>query len=372
MSELTIDQKIAADMSAQYAESLGVPAFTKTEPIIEPVIEPVVEPVKVSEPVIEPVVIKEEIVADPIKSFEDHLAERSGGKYKKWEDIEQELTPKEVFANEKIKKLNELALKGVDVSSKEFFELQSLDFEKMDKPEDVLFERWKRSEDGKGLSEKVIRHEINKKYNVEAWATKEAEDMTDDDIANREKMVRDFNESKNWLGNYKNERLLEKQIDPSEVKALADAKDQNLKNWDAFVESDLVSKITKLSTPISYKDEADKTVESVIDFPVSEKTRKEVGEMMKQLPRNSNAFFDQFKKQDGTRDHEAFALMMLKAKSFDEARALSYSAGAEQRALVIEKASKNTNFTPGESNGGKKQFTTMAEAQANAIKNMKF
>lgn len=375
--ELTIDEKMAAGFAAQYAESFGK-QIENVEPKVEPVIEPKVEPVieAKKEPIIEPKVEPKvepviEPKVEPVKSFEELLAERSGGKFTKWEDIEQELTPKEVFANEKIKKLNEYAQKGIDVTSKEFLELQSIDFEGMNDVENILFEKWKRSDDGKGLSDKVIRHEINKKYNVDAWSEKEDSELTDDDIANREKMLRDSRESKNWLVNYKNERLLETKVDPVQAKAMADAQEQQLKNWDLFVDSNVVNKITKLSTPISYKDETDKLVESVMEVPVAEKYRKEVGEIMKQLPRNSNAFFDQFKKADGTRDHEGLALMMLKAKMFDEARALSYSAGAEQRALVIEKAAKNTNFKPAESQGRTKPFATIAEAQADAIKNMK-
>ncbi|MES2395803.1 MAG: hypothetical protein V4549_07360 [Bacteroidota bacterium] len=372
--ELTIEQKIAADMSASYAEHIGAnvpPVVPPVEPPVPPV-EPPVEPPPVVPPVVPPVEPPVPPVEPPVeKTFEDYLAERSGGKYKKWEDVEVELTPKEIFANEKIKHLNDLAEKGVDVTSREFLELQSLDFDKMDKVEDILFEKWKRGEEGKGLSERTIRYEINKKYNVNEWTNKEAADLTEDDIANREKMFRDSNESKSWLTNYKNERVLEKTIDPSEVEAMAETQRRELQNWDTFVDSNLVSKITKLSTPISYKDETDKVVESVLDFPVSAKSLQEVGEMMKQLPRNSNAFFDQFNKKDGSRDHEAFAIMMLKAKSFDEARALSYSAGAEQRALVIEKTSKNTNFKPAEVTPQGKVFTTVAEAQADAIRNMK-
>lgn len=369
--ELTIEDKIAADMAAEYAQKMGVsipPQVPPVEPQVTPA-EPQVTPVEPQVPPVEPQVPPVEPLAT--KTFEDYLAERSNGKYKKWEDVEVELTPKQVFANDKIKHLNDLAAKGIDVTSKEFLELQSLDFEKMDNVEDILFEKWKRGEEGKGLSEKTIRYEINKKYNVNEWIEKEDSDLTDDDIANREKMLRDSNESKAWLTNYRNERILEKQADPQAAAAMAEAERTQLQNWDNFVDSNLVNKITKLSTPISYKDEADKLVESVIDLPVSDKVRQEVGAIMKQLPRDSNAFFDQFKKQDGTRDHEGLALMMIKAKLFDEARALSYSAGAEQRALVIEKAAKNTSFKPAESQTQGKVFTTIAEAQADAIRNMK-
>ena len=379
-AELTIDQKIAADLSNQYAENLGLKVEEKTPEKVaekveakteEKIAEKVEEktPEKVEEKIAEKT--EEKVEDKPVKTFEDYLAERSGGKYKKWEDVEVELTPKEVFANEKIKHLNELAAKGIDVTSREFLEIQSIDFEKMDNTDDILFEKWKRSDEGKGLSEKTIRYEINKKYNVNEWIEKEDSELTEDDRANQEKMLRDARESKKWLTNYKNERVLEKQVDPEVAKALAKSNEEKLKNWDKFVDSDLVNKITKLSSPVSYKDETGKSVESQLDFEITDEDRKEVAAIMKQLPRDSNVFFNQFKDKDGNRNHEALALMMLKARNFDKARALSYTAGSEQRALVIEKAAKNTGFKATESQTQGKVFATMEEAQKDAFQKMK-
>lgn len=374
MSELTVEEKVSAKLSADYAASLGTP--TVVAPIVENVVAAPVDvqvvdsviPVVKAETVVDPII---PVIPEPVKSFEDLLAERSGGKFKSWKEIESELTPKEVFANEKIKHLNELASKGIDVTSREFLELQSVDFDKLDKADDILFEKWKRSDEGKGLSNDTIRHEINKKYNVEEWIDKDPSELTLDDKANREKMARDSGESKQWLINYKNERVLEKQVDPAVSKAMADEYALQLSNWDKFVDSDLVNKVAKTSSPISYKDETGKVIESKFDFEFSKESLIKAGEMMKNLPRDSNMFFDQFKDDKGNRNHEALALMKLKADNFDKAMALSYAAGAEQRALVIEKTSKNTNFKPAEAAVTGKVFTTIAEAQADAIKNMK-
>lgn len=371
--EKTVDELMAENLASQYfgkqeevkteAPAVTEPVVTETPaaevPVVEAKTEPVVEQ-KVDAPVVE-----------PVKTFEELLAEKTGGKFSKWEDIEKELTPKEVFANEQIKHLNELAAKGIDVTSKEFLELQSANFEKLDKVEDILFEKWKRSEDGEGLSEKTIRRDINRKYNVDEWIDKVDADLTDDDIANREKMQRDALKAKDWLVNYKNERVLVKQPDPAQVEAMAKQREANLKNWDSFVESNIVNKITKLSSPISYKDETGKVVESTVDSELSEQDRREVAEIMKQLPRDSNAFFSQFKDKDGNPNHEALALMMLKAKAYDKAVAKSYTTGAEQRALLIEKQSKNTNFKPSESQVQGKVFKTTDEAMRDAIAKMK-
>jgi hypothetical protein len=367
----TIEEQVSAGLSAKYAEASGfVAPVVENKEIATESAAPIIEnkELLVKNPVIEKIAIEEKL----LKSFDEQLSERTSGKYNKWEDVELSLTPKELkFANEKIKHFNELAEKGVDVTSREFLELQGVDFEKIDKAEDILFEKWKRSEDGEGLSEATIRNDINKKYNIEDWIDKDPSDYNSDDIANREKMARDSNKAKSWLNNYKNERLLEKQVDPSVAEAMAEATRTQLNSWDKFVDSDLVNKITKLSSPISYKDKAGKTVESQLDFEVSAEDSKYVADMMKQLPRDSNAFFNQFIDNNGNRNHEALAVMMLKARSFDKARALSYSAGAEQRALAIEKVAKNTDFKPSESVSAGKVFTTIEEAQKDALINMK-
>lgn len=315
--------------------------------------------------------VKNEPTPEQVKSFEDLLAERSGGKFKSWDEIEKELTPKEVFANEKIKKLNELAQKGVDVTSKEFLELQSLDLDKITQTDDILFEKWKRSEEGKGLSDKTIRYEINKKYNVNEWISKDDSELTDDDIANREKMLRDAGLAKDWLVNYKNERTLEKQVDPAQQEAMAKQAQEAQKSWEQYVDSNLVNKVTKLSIPISYKDETGKVVESNFDYSVTPQELKEVGDMMKQLTTNSNVFFGQFRDQQGNANHEQFFKFVLQARNFEKAVALAASDAAEKRALAIERASKNTNFKPSEVNTAEKVFATDEEALRDAVAKQK-
>jgi len=88
---------MSEQLSASYKTDIGVvetPAAVKVEtPIIEKVVED-----KVATPVTE---------TPTGKSFEDYLAEKSNGKYKKWEELETDLKPVQSeplkFANEKIK-----------------------------------------------------------------------------------------------------------------------------------------------------------------------------------------------------------------------------------------------------------------------------
>ena len=344
--------------------AVETPAVTVETPAAVAVETPATPPVALETPLVTPPVVD----APKVKSFEDELAEKSNGKYKSWADMQSDLTPKELkFANEKIAKFNELALKGVDVTSREFLEVQSLDVDKIDKADQAIFEKWKRSEEGNGLSNETIMLDIREKYKVDEWENKEESEFTPQDRANREKMSRDAANSKDWLTNYKNERVLEKQVDPAVSEAMAKEREQSLSNWDKIVDTDLVNKITKLSSPISYKDETGKTVESNVDYNISPEDAKYVSDLMKQLPRDSNAFFNQFKDDKGNQNHEALVRMVLRDRGYDKAMAESYSKGAEQRALLIEKTSKNTNFAPSAAGGGEVKILTPQESLNKAI-----
>jgi hypothetical protein len=382
MTDTLSPEQIQAGIEAAFkAEIEGTKTPVVETPIVEtPKVEtPIVETPKVETPIVETPKVETPIVETPKvetpvvvqKSLDEYVAEQSGGKFKTWAEVEEATKPKEIFANEKIKHLNELAEKGIDVTSREFIELQSLDVDSLDKADDILYEKWKRSEDGEGLSEKTIRAEINKKYNVNEWIEKADEDLTDDDRANQEKMIRDAGKGKEWLTNYKNERVLEKQEDPKVLQAMAEDAERAQKNWENFVETDLVNKITKLTTPILGKDGK---VEAEFNFDISEADRKKYGDIMKRMPIDTNAFFGQFVKEVNgkpVRDDGAFLTMMIKASNYDKAVALARSEGASQEALRIEKEQKNTNFAPNQTGGGERVFTTVEEAMRDAVGKMK-
>lgn len=382
---MNIEEQMAAELQKQFAPEV---TETKVEtPVVETKIEtPAVEGKKVEtiipetkvettvvidEKKVEAPKVETEIKTEPSKSFEDYLKEKSGGKYNKWEDVEPLLNPKDPFVNEKIKHLNDLAAKGVDVTSREFLELQSLDVDKLDKSDDILFEKWKRGDEGKDLPDDVIRHEINKKYNVAEWLDKDDSELTVDDKANMAKMVRDAKEGKSWLKNYKEERTLEKAVDPKVLQAMADEEKSHLEKWEKYVDSDIVNKITKYTVPI-VKD--GKTIDE-FNFDISDQDKIEAAKIMKGLPKDTNVFFEQFfkKGEDGkvTRDDAALFNMMLKAKNYEKAVALAYSDGAAKEALRIEKESKNTNFKPNQTEGQPRVHADVHSAQAEAVGKMK-
>ncbi len=363
---LSVDDAVAKNLAASYAATLGTQTQTEPPPAAEP---PKVETAAATTTQAEPEPVVTTTTAEPAKvevpkTFEEILAERSNGKYKSWDDMQADLTPKELkFANEQIKRFNELAEKGVDVTSREFLELQSLDVEKSD----ALFERWKRTDDGKGLSDEAIKYEINKKYNIDEWKDKDPSELTLDDKVNKEKLNRDINISKEWLTNYKNERTLEKTVDPSVSAAMAKEAEQAQLNWEKSVDTNLVSAITKLSAPISYKDEAGKVVTSDFDFDIPKPVLEKYGNVMKNLTKDPNAVFGLFKDAKGNDDPAALFKALIKAETADERAALAYSQGAEKRALIIAKKETNTNYTATPSGGAVAEVLTVEQAAAKAI-----
>lgn len=305
-------------------------------------------------------------VAITDEQFEKYLEEKTKGKYKKFEEVENVLnTPKEEL-DEEIKHWNDLKKKGIKID-KEFLELQAIDFDKIEAVDDIIFEKWKRSEEGKGLSEKAIRTLINKKYNVDEWREKDDSELTEDDRLNQELMLRDKDDSKNWLKQYKADRTLAKEVDPKIAegeKAMALAYQQD---WEKDAESS-IKEITKLSSSLN-KDES-------FDFEISEQDRKEVLGIVNLLTKDATVPFSQFIEtdKDGNKkvNKGGIALMLLKAKNYDKAVALSASDATAKERLRIEKEHKGIDFTPSEKGTQTtKVYKSLAEAQAASIKEAK-
>lgn len=358
----------AAKNSANKTESKIVePA--KTEPVIaepaktEPVIEPVkTEPIKFDS-IVEPV--KTEPVSISEEEFEKYLEKKTG---KKFNDIEALInTPKTEFANEKVKHLNDLAAKGVDVTSKEFLELQAIDFDKIDAVDDLLYEKMKRSEEGNGLSEKAIRALINKKYNVDEWREKSEDELTEDDKLNQELMLRDKDLSKEWLKKYKEERTLAQVPDPKVAEAKIESDRLFFENWEKDAENS-IKEITKLSTKLNEKES--------FDFEIPVEDRKRILGVVNLLAKDASVPFSQFIKQDDkgniSVNKGGIALMLFKAENYDKAVALSASDATNKERLRIEKEYKGIDFKPTEKGTQTTPvYKTLQEAHAASIKNTK-
>jgi len=307
------------------------------------------------------------------KSFEEYLAERSQGKFKTYEDLERELSqPKSEFYDEEVKHWNELKKKGVKLDA-EFFELQSQDFTKIDNPVAILIKDMELlNPEGKGLSKKTIEIEVARKYNLNEcaekdekgnWVEKDASELTDEAIADKEKMYRDAGLKKQALIDYKNERAFT--TAPSEAQLAQQRENQRVaeENWLKTV-NDVYEKTTNFSTVI------DEKTNELFEYKPSETDRKEVAEIMK-----SGNIFKSVEYVDDKGNvqinHQKVAEMLLKLKNYDQAVKNAYNDGKAVGVKgFVKNDLKNVDFKPTDSalnnTGGPK---TEQEAFAQAYKN---
>lgn len=272
----------------------------------------------------------------PTKSFEELLAEKSAGKFKSWEEVEAIASaPKEEFANDDVKNWNELVKKGVKLDA-EFFELQSKDFGKMDDPIEIRMEAMKRQPEFQGLSPKTIELQLDKKYNLSEWINKEEDEYTDEDRANQEILVRDATIDREWLVKFKADRVFSKEPDPNQEKQRAESERQAQENWERFVEEELVSKTSKLSTKIDDKES--------VDFEVSDADKKYAADMMKSMTKDISVFWKQFEDSDGRMNQKAVYEAILYLKNKDNIVKISHQNAVAKGKESEVKALKNVSF----------------------------
>ena len=304
------------------------------------------------------------------KSFEEYLEERTAGKFKNWADVESIInTPKEEFASEDVKRWNELVKNGVTLD-KEFFELQSLDLDQEEiNPEWLMLEAMKRKPETEGLSNRALYKLLNDKYNYDAWISKDDDELTDDDLVNREIMARDAYNDLEWLKNYKKERTFFVEPNTEKLRADAEAQKQSLKQFEDYLDKEVFEKALGLTTEI----EIDKDTKTTYEYKLSEAVRKETVNLMKLLPVDGNAMFNRYAEKDGNgniqMNHRKVFEMLVKDRVFDEAIKNAYKDGVAYGAKnFVDKGLKNANFTPADNRQGTPVAQTEAEAIALAIR----
>lgn len=310
------------------------------------------------------------------KTLEEYIAEKSGGKFKSWDEIESQINaPKVEFANEEIKKLNELAAKGIKLDE-EFFEIQRKDYENSEDASFILKDALRYRDNMKGLSETTLNVQLNKKYNYDEWKDKDQEDMTPEDLANEEIMLRDAEEAQSWLINFKKERTLPTQVDPKKIEANQQQARLAQENWEKYVDAELHSKVTNLTTPIEVENGE---VKEKFVYEISESDRKEISNTMKLMTSDINVLFNRFmyKDEQGNTqiNHRKVFEMLVKEKSYDTAVKNAYKDGKAVGAKnFVEKDLKNIDFKAQEGMTNKGTPQTEAEAIAAAMKaqNVKF
>jgi hypothetical protein len=348
----------------------------KEEQVAAPVTEVKAEEVKVEaakQEIVEAKVedTKQETAEVKEKSIDELIAEKTGGKIAKWEDVEKIINAPKEELDEEVKHWNELKKKGIKLD-KEFFDLQGLEIEKvgtkeysgpLDDPRNLMVESLKRKT---GLSEDTIRFQMEKKYNLSEWQDKEEADLTIEDKANREIMMVDAEAELNWLKNYKAERTFVKAVDPTEIAKQEAEQKLRQENLEKYIDVELSSKIKNISIVTNEE------TKEVFDYKLSEAVRTETGNLMKSFAKDGNALFNQYAEKDSqgnvSFNQQKFFVDLVKAKTYDDAVKHAYNDGkAEGEKKFIKEDLKNVDFKQNEGQVNQQAPRTEAEAIAQAL-----
>jgi hypothetical protein len=274
----------------------------------------------------------------PTKSFDELLAERTGGKFNKWEEIESTInSPKDDFYDDDVRRINELKKQGVNLD-RQWFEMQTRDYENMEDPAEILAEAMK-IENPK-LTDKEIAYEIRSKYQLDKWIK---EDQDEDDITPEQreleeimsiKMVREAEEKRDELIKRRDAQSWKVPKNPeTEAKAIAEAKAMQ-ESWEKNVD-EVNSNFSKLTNSVSEKE--------AFDYVLDESEKKDVSNMMKQMGSNANVFWNQFVK-DGKIDQQKVYETIVKSRNYDKAVVAAYQKGLATGQEQEVKNLKNIDF----------------------------
>lgn len=272
----------------------------------------------------------------PVKSFDELLAERTEGKFKSFDELKTilEAPPKDEFANEQIKLINELAKNGVKMDA-EYFRFTGQDFANEIDPEKIFAESLRLKEPG--ITQKEIDWEFKQKYRTDEWSD-EGQDPTEVEEALAPKMLRDIEQMKADLIKRQQDLSIVPKSDSAVVNE-TNAKMQAL--WEENTD-DVATKLPKLSYKI--QDNSDKALTHDFEFNLTEKENKPVIDLVKQMGVSNRVFFDRFKGEDGKFSLPKMYEALVKLENFDTAVKASYQAGMAKGGLKEISGIKNIQF----------------------------
>lgn len=296
---------------------------------------------------------KEEVPV--IKSWDEQFTEKTGGKFKNWEEVESLLnTPKEEYDDE-IKHLAELKKSGIKFDN-DFWELKTKDYEKLSDPVAILKETMKWKPEYKGWSDEEIDYEIRTKYKQSEWS-EEGEQPNELETMMSKRMLRDSQNDKQWLIDKKNTLLTVNKPDEAAIKLRQDQADLYQRNWEKFVEEEVFAKTTKLSVKLDEKES--------FDYDVSDSDKREAAAIMKQMPKDISVFWNLFKDSKGELNHQKVYDLILWNKNKDNIVKIAHQKAINKGAEKEFKTIKNTSYTPNES-----KSTQTSDWRAKAVAEM--
>lgn len=303
-------------------------------------------------------------VTQPIvqKTLEELLTEKSQGKVKSWNEVEALLQPKEVFANDQLKNINELIKKG-EVNMDEVLAYYGKDFSSMTDAETILKTQMRLSGRYNDWSDEDLTLLIDKKYERSAWS-EEGEDPNTTQRLQSKLLIHDSQIAKEELVKKQEQLTIVKEPTQEDVAAQRAAIEKSQNQWNGYVENELKSKVIKLTTVI------DKESNETFAYETTDAERQVASEMMKSLNANVNLFWDQFKNAEGQINHQQVYEMLLREASHQNRTKVAVKNARAEGAEKEVRASKN--ITLGKKKDGTPQQVPEASKAEQLMKSKGF
>lgn len=318
-------QEIAQIQEAQALKDTFKSMVAETTPATPPVVQ---EPTAASTP---EKVVETQVSETKTPSFEEMLAERSGGKYKSLDDIKPEVQVKEVvkdieFKNDFVKKLYEYTEKnGGD--AEEFLKIHSTNWDNVDAATLV-------KEQMKADNPKLTQEEVNKLFE---YTYKQGEDSLDEDkeigslrLKTEAEKVRDAKKQ------FQAENTVPKTVRDAEAAQKVQAEKQAA--WEQNVSE--ILKDTKISHKVKLDaDGIAKGMEVEIDHVLDDTEKNQMSAVLN----NPNSVFGRYLTKEGGVDMQGLKRDMFMLNNLDKVIAKSAENAISQ---FIKKDLKNADFNP--------------------------
>lgn len=305
---------------------------------------------------------KAEVKAEEIQKvpeFEEILAERTGGKFKSWDEIEAKINePKTEFANEQIQKINDFVKNGGKIDS-DWLYFQQTDFTKIEDPFELVSEAMRLAEPG--ITDAEIEYRLKTEYKTEDWSA-EGEEPNEVESAMTAKLAREANNARAKLIEHKEKTSFNApQKTEEQLKKEQEISKSIQQNWEKNVE-ETAKTFDKIAVKIDDKE--------AFDVIVSEDERKAIIKMSKQMGKEGlNVLLPKFLDKKGNIDLKLLQNYMYKAENFDnavKAAAVQYLAKGR---LEVAKDVKNINFKPDSSTEAPKSKSISESIAESVLKN---
>lgn len=241
------------------------------------------------------------------RTLDELLSEKTEGKFKSWGDIEKILSePKEEFADERIKQINQYVKEGGKFDENWLY-WATTDFTTMqDDPIELLAMEMRLKDPD--ITDKEIEYELKREYRMEEWSDDDSEPNEIEQIMS-ERIGRKAKSALETIKSHQN-KLLISPAKEMEVE-LKSKEEQNIKakqNWEANV-SNLLKDFNSLPIELSEN--------NTFSFELSGELKNEVQKTMVDLWTNPNAIIESFVTKDGI-DAKGLAETIVKIKNFNK------------------------------------------------------